>query len=185
MPWRDPDLDAAPAARSGAGAGPRGLTGPLLVPGVVLGVGLGAFVDGIVLHQLLGWHHMISNAGHDRLGLHPRPMTTVGGLEANTVADGAFHAGAFVLTVVGVVLLARRRAALAAARRPGLELTGWALAGWGAFDLVEGLVDHELLRVHHVRQGLSDSATLAWDLGFLAFGALLVAVGLAVARAAR
>ncbi|MFN8074336.1 MAG: DUF2243 domain-containing protein [Kineosporiaceae bacterium] len=157
---------------------------PLRAPGVVLGVGLGAFVDGIVLHQLLGWHHMVSNAGHDRLGLHPRPVTTVGGLEANTVADGAFHVGAWVLTVVGVVLLARRRAALAATARPGRVLAGWALVGWGAFDLVEGLVDHQLLAVHHMRQGLSEAATLAWDLGFLAFGAVLVAAGLLLARSA-
>jgi len=41
--------------------------------------------------------------------------------------------------------------------------------------LVEGLVDHHLLGVHHVRDDLG--APLGWDLGFLAFGALLVVVG--------
>src|SRR5688572_16641784 len=48
------------------------------------------------------------------------------------------------------------------------------LAGWGGFNLVEGVVDHHLLRVHHVRAG---AGQLLWDLGFLVFGALLVAVG--------
>lgn len=49
------------------------------------------------------------------------------------------------------------------------------IAGWGGFNLVEGLVDHQLLGVHHVRDDLG--GPLAWDLGFLALGAALVAVG--------
>jgi uncharacterized membrane protein len=59
---------------------------------------------------------------------------------------------------------------------------GMLLAGWGAFNLVEGLVDHQLLGIHHVRDDLG--APLGWDLAFLAFGALLLAAGLAVARQA-
>jgi uncharacterized membrane protein len=54
------------------------------------------------------------------------------------------------------------------------------LAGWGAFNLVEGLIDHELLGIHHVRDDLG--GPLGWDLAFLAFGAALVLVGLALAR---
>ncbi|HEX2578333.1 MAG TPA: DUF2243 domain-containing protein, partial [Aquihabitans sp.] len=56
------------------------------LPGVLLGVGLGGFVDGIVLHQVLQWHHVLSDTGD-------HPTTTVAGLEANTLADGVFHAG--------------------------------------------------------------------------------------------
>jgi uncharacterized membrane protein len=41
--------------------------------------------------------------------------------------------------------------------------------------VVEGLVDHQLLGVHHVRDDLG--APLSWDIGFLVFGALLVAGG--------
>lgn len=52
---------------------------------------------------------------------------------------------------------------------------GGVLAGWGGFNLVEGLVDHQLLGVHHVRDDLG--GPLAWDLGFLALGAALVLVG--------
>ena len=55
----------------------------LVIGGLCLGLGLGGFVDGIVLHQLLQWHHMVSEQ---------RDPLTVAGLEANTVADGAFHA---------------------------------------------------------------------------------------------
>jgi uncharacterized membrane protein len=40
---------------------------------------------------------------------------------------------------------------------------------------VEGIVDHHILQVHHVRDDIG--APLSWDLGFLALGALLVVVG--------
>jgi uncharacterized membrane protein len=55
-----------------------------VLPGILLGLGLGGFVDGILVHQILQWHHMRSGDG---IG-GDRSMTTVGGLEANTVADG-------------------------------------------------------------------------------------------------
>jgi uncharacterized membrane protein len=139
----------------------------LLLPGVLLGIGLGGFVDGIVIHQLLQWHHMISSE---------ESVATVAGLEANTLADGLFHAAAWVVTVAGVIALFRRMRR--GARFSGWNLAGWMLVGWGAFDLVEGIVDHHILGLHHVRPGPNE---LAWDLGFLAFGAALVLGGLAVA----
>ena len=49
------------------------------------------------------------------------------------------------------------------------------LAGWGVFNVVEGLIDHQLLGVHHVRDDLG--APLSWDLGFLVFGLLLIVGG--------
>ena len=144
------------------------------LPGVLIGIGLGGFVDGIVLHQLLQWHHMVS---------HTEPMDTVLGLERNTLADGLFHAAAWLAVTAGVAVLASRPA-------PGVRpwatrvLWGWALMGWGMFNLVEGVVDHHLLELHHVRDDLD--APLAWDLAFLGFGALLVVAGwLLVGSAAR
>jgi uncharacterized membrane protein len=38
-----------------------------LAPGVWLGIGLGGFVDGIVLHQILQWHHMLTSAEDQKL----------------------------------------------------------------------------------------------------------------------
>jgi uncharacterized membrane protein len=140
-------------------------------PGILLGIGLGGFVDGIVLHQILQWHHMLTSHGD-------YPATTVAGLEANTLADGLFHAFAWVAVAAGVFLLWRRGAMRRA--QGGRELAGWALVGWGIFNLVEGIVDHHLLTIHHVRDDVSDP--LPWDLGFLALGAVLVAVGFALHR---
>jgi uncharacterized membrane protein len=141
-------------------------------PGFVLGLGLGGFIDGIVLHQILQWHHMLSDTGS-------HPVDTVAGLEANTLADGFFHLATWVLVTIAMLLIlsAWRRGELAP---PWRVHVGLVLAGWGAFNLVEGLVDHQLLGIHHVRDDLG--APLGWDLAFLAFGALLVGAGTALAR---
>jgi uncharacterized membrane protein len=137
----------------------------------VLGLGLGGLVDGIVLHQVLQWHHMLTDTGD-------YPADTVAGLEANTLADGFFHLATWVLVAAATILMVRawQRGELAP---PWRAHFGMVLAGWGVFNLVEGLVDHELLGIHHVRDDLG--GPIGWDLGFLAFGALLVAGGLALA----
>jgi len=144
----------------------------LALPGTLLGLGLGGLVDGILLHQILQWHHMIS---------HREPVGTLLGLQRNTLADGVFHAGAWLAILAGIVVLWVRlgRAAQPVAQR---VLWGWLLVGWGAFNLVEGVLNHHLLGVHHVRDDLG--APLGWDLGFLAFGALLVVGGWLLQRRA-
>jgi uncharacterized membrane protein len=142
-------------------------------PGILLGVGLGGFVDGIVLHQILQWHHMLTAEGCC-------PSTTIGGLQDNTLADGFFHVATWIALVVATstMLRAWQRGRLAP---PWLRQIGLAAAGWGLFNLVEGLIDHELLGLHHVRDDIG--APLGWDVGFLAFGAALLAGGLLAARA--
>jgi uncharacterized membrane protein len=144
-------------------------------PGFLLGLGLGGFIDGIVLHQVLQWHHLLTG---ERGG---EPAATVAGLEANTLADGFFHLATWVLVAIGMTAAIRawQRGELAPSWR--LQL-GMLLAGWGVFNVVEGLIDHQLLDLHHVRDDLG--APIGWDLGFLAFGALLVLAGLALARSA-
>jgi uncharacterized membrane protein len=143
---------------------------PARLPGIVLGIGLGGFVDGIVLHQILQWHHMLTSEGS-------YPATTVAGLETNTLWDGLFHATTWVAVLVGIVLLWRWSEGMR-----GRVLLGWMLVGWGLFNLVEGVVDHHLLGIHHVRTGANETA---WDVAFLAFGALLAAAGGALARSGR
>lgn len=141
--------------------------------GLLLGVGLGGFVDGIVLHQLLQWHHLVSHVE----GLSP---DTVYGLQMNTLADGFFHLLAWACVLAGSTL------AVSAWRKGRLAPSwgfhfGLVLNGWGAFNLVEGLINHQLLGIHHVRDDLG--APLSWDIGFLVVSALLVAAGLLLYRA--
>jgi uncharacterized membrane protein len=148
------------------------------LPGVLLGLGVGGFIDGIVLHQVLQWHHMRTGDGV----LGERSAHTVAGLEANTLADGLFHLATLILTVVGVFLLTSRTRGSGGEWSRG-ELVGWMLAGWGAFNLIEGLVDHQILGVHHVRDDIG--APLGWDLAFLASGVILIALGWLVAQRSR
>ena len=140
-----------------------------------MGVGLGGFIDGIALHQILQWHHMLSATGD-------RPTTTVAGLEANVLADGFFHVAtwAFVTTAMYLTVRAWQRRVLAP---PWRAHFGWLLAGWGVFNVIEGLIDHQLLRIHHVRDDLG--GPLGWDLAFLALGVLLILAGLTLARRRR
>jgi uncharacterized membrane protein len=153
--------------RTGASPADSGRRLPPRTSGLFFGLGLGGFVDGIVLHQILQWHHMLSARDES-------PVTTVAGLEVNTLADGFFHLGTWVLVVAASVtsLRAWRKGRLA----PSYSFHfGLVLTGWGIFNVVEGLIDHQLLGIHHVRDDLG--GPLSWDLAFLAFGALLIAGG--------
>jgi uncharacterized membrane protein len=151
----------------------------LRAPGLLLGIGLGGFLDGIVLHQLLQWHHMLSSTDSDRIGVQYYSPDEVTGLRMNTAWDGTFHVVTWLFVLAGLALLYSR---LTTDRRrvwTRRALWGWVLAGWGLFNLVEGLIDHEILGIHHVRSGPHQTA---WDVGFLALGAVLVAAGWLVQR---
>ena len=49
--------------------------------------------------------------------------------------------------------------------------------GWGTFNLVEGVVDHQILGIHHVNETVPREQWIYWDLGFLAWGAAMVVGG--------
>lgn len=136
-------------------------------PAFLFGMGVGGFVDGIVLHQLLQWHHMLSRTESGN-------TKTVPGLELNTLADGLFHSAMWVLvvTAAGLAIRARQHGRLSPAWTFHIALL---LAGWGVFNIAEGLVNHHLLQIHHVRDDLGGPAD--WDLGFLAVSMLLAAGG--------
>ena len=113
----------------------------MLTAGVVLGVGLGGFADGILLHQIAQWHNM---------GSAILPPHTMDAMRQNMVWDGLFHLFVWAITVLGVFMLwseTRNRGAVESAT----TLAGQMLFGWGAFNLVEGVIDHHLLNLHHVR----------------------------------
>ncbi|MBB2921353.1 DUF2243 domain-containing protein [Cellulomonas cellasea] len=131
--------------------------------GAMIGVGLMAAVDEIVFHQLLGWHHF-----YDRLTS-----------EVALFSDGVLHAVELVLLVAAFFVLAdlQRRRTLA----PGFVRAGF-LVGAGGFQLVDGLVDHKVLRVHQVRYGVD---LLPYDLAWNGFGALVLTVGLVLLARAR
>jgi uncharacterized membrane protein len=137
---------------------------PLVSAGTLLGVGLGGFVDGILFHQLLQTHNMLTA----RI-----PKDSIAAVEINMVWDGVFHAATWLVTVAGVWLLFR------AGRRRDVPFSGPTFAGalalgWGLFNLIEGIIDHHVLHLHHVVERLGVSA---YDWAFLASGIVLVAGG--------
>jgi uncharacterized membrane protein len=145
--------------------------GPLVAAGVLMGAGLGGLVDGIALHQIAQWHNMLSARV---------PVTDLVSAKENMLWDGVFHAGVWALTAAGLAVL-WRAGARADVPWSGRTFVGALLAGWGLFNLVEGVIDHQVLGLHHVNEYSADQ--LAWDLAFLIFGAALVAVGWVLVRA--
>ena len=151
---------------------------PLVAAGAALGVGLGGFVDGIVLHQLLQVHNMLS-ARYPKSGVPPE--TAVVNAQINMFWDGLFHGLCWLMTAVGLALLWR------AVRRPDVPLSTRTLVGalwlgWGLFNLVEGVIDHHLLEIHHVTETADH---LVWDLLFLLVGGVgFIALGLGLIRTA-
>lgn len=147
------------------------------IAGVLLGLGLGGFFDGIVLHQILQWHHMLTSTGD-------HPANTVAGLETNMLWDGFFHLATYVMTIAGLtVLLAELADRSNAAPWSTRAFIGTLLIGWGLFNLAEGIINHHLLGIHHVRTNTDNQ--LLWDLGFLAWGALMLAGGWALRNTAQ
>ena len=137
-----------------------------LTGGIVLGVGLGGFADGIVLHQIAQWHNM---------GSAVLPPLTMEAMSHNMAWDGLFHAATWIITLLGVYMLwnaARQGTVVESAG----EFTGELIFGWGAFNLVEGIIDHHLLGIHHVRDMPMHIPMYDWL--FLGFGGIgLLALG--------
>jgi uncharacterized membrane protein len=144
--------------------------GPLIAAGTAIGIGMGGFVDGIVLHQLLQTHNMLS-ARYPTRGI-PNDQLVVN-LEINMFWDGLFHVLTWVMTAIGIALL------WGAAKNPkvplnGSTLVGSLILGWGLFNLVEGIIDHHILHIHHVTETANH---LMWDLAFLGSGVVMIVVG--------
>lgn len=131
--------------------------------GLLAGLGLIAFIDEAVFHQLLHWHHFYDKSTSE-IGL---------------VSDGLFHAFGFFAVVAGMFLLADLR------RRRGLSWTRWSggvLIGAGCFQLYDGLVQHKLMRLHQIRYGVD---LLPYDISWSAVAAIMIGVGTALTVRAR
>lgn len=151
----------------------RTVHGPSIAPaGILLGIGLGGFFDGILLHQILQAHNMLSAV---------IPVDSMAGMKTNMLADGLFHAVTWTATVAGVALLWSVLNCRRDMSASGASFVGYMLAGWGWFNLVEGIIDHHLLNLHHVVEAMGVSI---WDWLFLASGAVLIAMGHTIGRRA-
>jgi uncharacterized membrane protein len=136
---------------------------PLIAAAMTLGIGLGGFIDGIVFHQILQLHNMLSA----RL-----PPVDVVSIEINMFWDGVFHAACWVICVLGLGMLWNTVKASTSALSTR-TFVGSLLAGWGLFNIVEGVIDHHILHLHHVTE---TAGHLTWDIAFL--GSSLIVLGM-------
>ena len=123
--------------------------------GFLFGIGLVAFIDEAVFHQLLHWHHF-----------YDRSTTEIG-----LVSDGAFHAFSRFATIGGLFLLADLR------RTRQLSWTRWRggiLLGGGMFQLYDGTIQHKLMNLHQIRY-VEDVYLYDWIWNTIA--ALLIVIG--------
>ena len=150
-------------------SGPAESPRPLVLAGLVLGIGMGGFVDGILFHQILQLHSMLSNRV---------PLNSLINEQINMFWDGLFHAFTWVCVAFGIFLL-WRAASQTLSRLSGKLLLASLVTGWGLFNVVEGLIDHQILQLHHVYQ---NGNHLLWDMVFLASGVLLAGCGFLVIR---
>jgi uncharacterized membrane protein len=149
------------------------IANPLVRAGLVLGMGFGGLADGIVLHSILGWHHLICADAT----VYCQP-TSIEQLQLENTQDGYFDLALWIVLLAGTAMMSR------AARNTdrvwsGRVLLGSSLAGCGLFNFLEGLVDHQILGIHHVLPGsphqfLFDMLYLGNGLLFFGIGAWLV-----------
>jgi uncharacterized membrane protein len=133
------------------------------VAGALFGIGVAAFVDETVFHQLLHWHHF-----------YDKSTTDVG-----LVSDGLFHAFGWFAVVAGLFWLAALRS------RRALDWRRWAagaLLAAGAFQLYDGTVQHKLMRLHQIRY---DVDITPYDVTWNIIAAIMIAIGLGILLIAR
>jgi len=143
----------------------------LIAAGTLMGVGFGGLFEGIFFRQILALHGMVSNRIQ---------RATAAGMEINGFLDGVFNACCLVVVITALGMLWR----VLAPRRAipsGRIYFGSLWAGWGLFNVMEGLLDHQILQLHHVYQRDSDQFML-WDTVYLACGVLFLLIGWGLVR---
>jgi len=140
---------------------------PLITAGFVLGIGMGGFIDGILFHQILQIHSMLSNI------IFPDTLIKT---DINMFWDGLFNAFTWTMTFIGIMLLWNVIKNESISKLTSV-LVGSIIMGFGTFNLIEGVIDHHILKLHHVIQRAVDPVQLYWDLAFLASGVILIFFG--------
>lgn len=133
--------------------------------GYLLGFGLGGFFDGILLHQILQWHHLLSLVTR-------APFQDI---RVQILADGLFHLLMYLIAFIGLWKLWKARHQFGAAGGDRLLLANAAI-GFGAWHILDGVLSHWLLGIHRIR--LDSENVLFWDLlWFAVFGVAFVVLG--------
>lgn len=156
------------AARGGKPA----IITPMVTATTTLGIGMGGMLDGTVLHQILQWHEMLSNK--------IQPVTLLN-KSINMFWDGIFHLFCFLIIFTGLLMLCKVAFCKKEAKSWG-KVCGGLILGWGIFNVVEGLIDHQFLKLHNVKE--TSAVPELWNYSFLLISVLLIIVGWLIIRRA-
>lgn len=136
----------------------RQATRSLLWTGIILGVGVIGTLDEVVLHQMLQWHNLY---------VHTTEFWRI-------FSDGIFHLVSSALLLVGSLRLWRHRRLLSTIRS-GRALAAGIFFGMGAFNLYDGTIQHKVLRLHPVREGVANQ--LPYDVVWIGSSLVLLVIG--------
>jgi uncharacterized membrane protein len=137
----------------------------LSVAAAFLGFALGGFFDGILLHQILQWHHLLSGLPQAADDLRFLVLT-----------DGLFHLAMYLVAAFGLWWLWTARAVLAE-QGHGRAVFAFGMVGFGTWHVIDAFVSHWLLGIHRIR--MDSEMPLLWDLLWLGiFGLVPIIIGL-------
>ena len=128
--------------------------------GILFGLGIVAFIDEVVFHQILHWHHF-----------YDKSTTEIG-----LVSDGLFHAFRFFATVGSAFLMADLH------RRHAFWLKRWLggiFLGGGVFQLYDGTIQHKLMGLHQIRYNVE---ILPYDLVWNITAAIMIIGGIVLLK---
>ncbi|TDM02254.1 DUF2243 domain-containing protein [Macrococcus carouselicus] len=128
--------------------------------GFIFGVGLAGFIDEIVFHQFLQWHHFYDQ------------MTK----EIGLLSDGVLNAMCGFFIIFGLFLLADAR------RKYPTDWVFWigrVLMGMGSFQVYDGIINHKVLKMHQIRYV---DNVLTYDIIWMIAGLSLIVMGYLMSR---
>ena len=143
---------------------PKLTVAPLISASTTLGIGIGGFADGTILHQILQWHEMLSNK---------IPPTSLINKSVNMFWDGIFHLFCLIVVILGMALLVKlffRNDVIISWK----TFIGGIFLGWGIFNIVEGIINHQILKLHNVRE-ITTNVDL-WNYGFLGISVIFLII---------
>ncbi|MEH7453817.1 DUF2243 domain-containing protein [Gottfriedia acidiceleris] len=123
--------------------------------GIFFGLGLVAFFDEAVFHQLLHWHHF-----------YDKSTTNLG-----LISDGLFHAFSWFATIGSLFMFANLR------RKKSLYIKRWiggVLLGAGLFQLYDGTVQHKWMKLHQIRYNVD---IMPYDLTWNITASIMILIG--------
>lgn len=148
---------------------PASFGGSLRWAGYLIGLAMGGFLDGILFHQVLQWHHLLSLVGGSMFR----------DIRVQIFADGMFHVLMYVIALAGLYLLWRGRRDIATGGADRALLSAF-LLGFGAWHIIDAVVFHWILGIHHIR--IKSDNPILWDLALFAVGIAFAAWGWRVGR---